>query len=129
MSVAQYEPPRKFVYRDNHSLYTRPLGRVKLKDVATNGGDDHPAPKKGVAFSMRRITMLATVVLVMVAMGLAMALPALAAPGKARAGERELKTTAPCIIGQGERASVIGGPPPPEEECAVYPDQGPGRGF
>ncbi len=87
------------------------------------------ALQKGVALSMRRIMMLVAVALVMVAIVIAMALPALAAPGKARAGERELKTTAPCTTGQGERASVIGVAPPPEEECAVYPNQGPGRGF
>ncbi len=76
---------------------------------------------------MRRILLVLSVALVMAAMLAAMALPAIAAPGKARAGERELKTTAPCEKGQGENAPVIGGIPDPE--CAVYPDQGPGRGF
>jgi hypothetical protein len=78
---------------------------------------------------VKRILLVLSLALVVAAMMLATALPAFAVPGKAQAGERELPAKA-CETGQAEdHAPVVGVTLPPEEECSVYPDRGPGRGF
>ena len=70
---------------------------------------------------MRKRLLVLLMGLLMVVMSAA---PAFAEPGKARATDRHINERA-CQTPADDRSRVIGF----VEECEVYPDQGPGRGF
>ena len=74
--------------------------------------------------AMRKRLLVLLMGLLMVVMSAA---PALAEPGKARGTDRHINDRA-CQTPAEARSPVIGVVNPPEE-CEVYPDQGPGRGF